>query len=73
MKRTAYYPLTDYFIITTMENWGSYYENQRNIINSWYKRYLQNRSMAKTSENVQIVPGDGELLEENQSLFFVHR
>ncbi len=37
----------DYFIITTMENWGSYYENQRNIINSWYKRYLQNRFNGK--------------------------
>lgn len=31
----------DYFICTQKENWGSYLENNKNLINSWYKRYIE--------------------------------
>ncbi|NLY43509.1 MAG: arginase [Clostridiaceae bacterium] len=31
----------DYFIYTQKENWGSYIENTNNMLNLWYKRYIQ--------------------------------
>jgi len=33
----------DYFIFTQKENWGSYIENNRNLIDLWYKRYIQEK------------------------------
>jgi len=37
----------DYFIHTQSENWGSYSENTNNIINLWYKRYIQAKTYGK--------------------------
>ncbi|SHK73811.1 hypothetical protein SAMN02745163_04377 [Clostridium cavendishii DSM 21758] len=37
----------DYFIYTKKENWGSYIESNRNIINLWYKRYFQFKEQGK--------------------------
>lgn len=37
----------DYFIYTESENWGSFIENERNIINLWYKRYIQSKMQGK--------------------------
>ena len=37
----------DYFIYTQKENWGSYIENNKNIINLWYKRYIQSKAKGK--------------------------
>jgi len=34
----------DYFIYTHKENWGSYIENTNNVVNLWYKRYIQAKS-----------------------------
>ena len=33
----------DYFIYTKKDNWGSYIENSRSLIDLWYKRYIQAR------------------------------
>ncbi|NEU05901.1 arginase [Clostridium senegalense] len=40
----------DYFVYTQKENWGSYIENNRNVINLWYKRYIQCRNRGKSIE-----------------------
>lgn len=40
----------DYFIDTQKENWGSYLESNRNIINLWYKRYIQWNEKGKNIE-----------------------
>lgn len=40
----------DYFIHTGKENWGSYLENKRSLIDLWYKRYIQERAMGKDIE-----------------------
>lgn len=37
----------DYFIYTTKENWGSYIENSRSLIDLWYKRYFQEKAFGK--------------------------
>lgn len=37
----------DYFIHIQKENWGSYIENTKNVINLWYKRYIQAKSRGK--------------------------
>jgi len=37
----------DYFIYTQKENWGSYIENTKNVINLWYKRYIQAKARGK--------------------------
>lgn len=37
----------DYFIHTQKENWGSYIENSKNVINLWYKRYIQAKALGK--------------------------
>jgi len=34
----------DYFIYTKKDNWGSYIENNRSLIDLWYKRYIQART-----------------------------
>lgn len=35
----------DYFIYTKKENWGSYLENNRSLIDLWYKRYIQEKAL----------------------------
>lgn len=40
----------DYFIDTQKENWGSYIENNKNIVNLWYKRYIQWNERGKNIE-----------------------
>jgi hypothetical protein len=40
----------DYFIDTQKENWGSYIESNKNIINLWYKRYIQWNEKGKNIE-----------------------
>jgi len=37
----------DYFIYTKKENWGSYIENKKNVVNLWYKRYIQAKAQGK--------------------------
>lgn len=37
----------DYFIYTQKQNWGSYMENNKNLINLWYKRYIQSKARGK--------------------------
>lgn len=46
----------DYFIRTKEENWGSYLENNKNIINLWYKRYLQFKSRGKDIQKAFQLP-----------------
>ncbi|MEG6616731.1 arginase [Peptococcaceae bacterium 1198_IL3148] len=41
----------DYFIYTAKENWGSYLENNKNIISLWYKRYLQAKNRGQNLQN----------------------
>jgi len=37
----------DYFIYTKKENWGSYIENSRSLVDLWYKRYIQEKALGK--------------------------
>lgn len=37
----------DYFIYSQKENGGSYLENNKSTINSWYKRYIQSKVRGK--------------------------
>lgn len=37
----------DYFIYTKKDNWGSYIENNRSLIDLWYKRYIQEKVWGK--------------------------
>ncbi|MBZ2174279.1 hypothetical protein K8M07_03355 [Schnuerera sp. xch1] len=37
----------DYFVSTKSENFGSYIENKRTIIDLWYKRYIQSKTYGK--------------------------
>lgn len=37
----------DYFICTKKENWGSYIENSKSLIDLWYKRYIQAKVLGK--------------------------
>lgn len=37
----------DYFIYTQKENWGSFMENRKNVIDLWYKRYIQSRTSGR--------------------------
>lgn len=34
----------DYFIYTQKGNWGSFMENRKNVIDLWYKRYIQSKT-----------------------------
>lgn len=37
----------DYFIHTKKENWGSYIENKRSLVDLWYKRYVQEKTFGR--------------------------
>ncbi len=37
----------DYFIYTKEYNWGSYTENNRSLVDLWYKRYIQQKAWGK--------------------------
>lgn len=37
----------DYFINIKKDNWGSYIENTKNVINLWYKRYIQAKALGR--------------------------
>jgi hypothetical protein len=37
----------DYFIYTKEFNWGSYTENNRSLVDLWYKRYIQEKAWGK--------------------------
>jgi len=37
----------DYFIDTEKDNWGSYLENSRSLVDLWYKRYIQAKVRGK--------------------------
>jgi len=41
----------DYFIFTKKDNWGSFLENNRSLIDLWYKRYIQGLARG---ENIQL-------------------
>jgi hypothetical protein len=48
----------DYFIHTRKDNWGSYTENTKNIINLWYKRYIQAKEWGNDIQKLfQLSPG----------------
>jgi hypothetical protein len=60
----------DYFIITAKENWGSFAENQKNIINMWYKRYLQNRARGKDIRKMFRLSRETENFWNNIKAYF---
>jgi hypothetical protein len=37
----------DYFIYTQGENWGSFAENNKNLVSLWYKRYIEMKARGK--------------------------
>lgn len=37
----------DYFVYTQKENWGSYIENTKNVVNLWYKRYFKAKAQGR--------------------------
>lgn len=59
----------DYFIHTQKENWGSYIENTKNVINLWYKRYIQAKALGKDiQKSFQLsseIDGFWEKIKEN--------
>lgn len=44
----------DYFVYTK-ENWGSYTENKKSLIDFWYKRYLNARFRGLTSSKISAL------------------
>lgn len=48
----------DYFIYTGNECCGSYIENNKNIINLWYKRYIQNKINGKNIKKSFILSNE---------------
>jgi hypothetical protein len=40
----------DYFIYTKKENWGSYLENNKNVVSLWYKRFYQFKMQGRNLE-----------------------
>lgn len=42
----------DYFIYTKKDNWGSYIENKKSLIDLWYKRYIQEKEWGKNIQNL---------------------
>ena len=48
----------DYFIYSEYESWGSLTENDRNLIDLWYKRYLQEKSRGKDIGKSFYLSGD---------------
>lgn len=47
----------DYFFYTKSENWGSYSESKRSLIDLWYKRYLQEKAMGRDiRESYKLAP-----------------
>lgn len=60
----------DYFIYTQKENWGSYIENNKNIINLWYKRYIQSEAKGKNiKKDFQLSLNVDEFWEEIKKYF----
>ncbi len=41
----------DYFIYTNEHNWGSYTENNRSLVDLWYKRYIQEKAWGRDIQN----------------------
>jgi len=37
----------DYFVYTNKENWGSYIENKKSIIDLWYKRFIEEKALGR--------------------------
>jgi len=47
MKRCLLSIDWDYFIYTKKDNWGSYIENNKSLVDLWYKRYIQEKISGK--------------------------
>jgi len=48
----------DYFIDTDKENWGSYLESGRSLLDLWYKRYLEAQAAGRDlTESFRLSPG----------------
>ncbi len=37
----------DYFVYTNKNNWGSYLESKRSLLDLWYKRFIQEKAMGR--------------------------
>ena len=60
----------DYFIRTPKENWGSYAENASNVMNLWYKRYIQAKARGKDiQKSFQLSQGVNGFWEKIRSHF----
>ncbi|HHY81278.1 MAG TPA: arginase [Clostridiales bacterium] len=47
----------DYFIYTKNDNWGSYIENKRSLVDLWYKRYIQEKALGRDiKESYKLSP-----------------
>ena len=55
----------DYFISTQKESWGSYIENTENVINLWYKRYIQSKIRGKDIQKAFHLSSDVDTFWEN--------
>jgi hypothetical protein len=47
----------DYFVYTR-DNWGSYIENNRSLIDSWYKRYIQAKARSEDIREYFLLSGE---------------
>lgn len=54
----------DYFICMQKENWGSYLENSKNMINQWYKRYIQSRTRGQDIHKTYMLSSETETFWE---------
>ncbi len=47
----------DYYIYTKKENWGSFIENNRSLVDLWYKRYIQEKALGRDiKESYRLSP-----------------
>ena len=47
----------DYFIYIKKDNWGSYLENDRSLVDLWYKRYIQEKLQGRDiQKSFQLSP-----------------
>ena len=60
----------DYFIQIQKENWGSYIENKKNLMDLWYKRFLQAKAQGRNIQNSYRLSSGVDIFWEKIRRFF---
>lgn len=61
----------DYFIYTQKENWGSFLENTRSLIDLWYKRYIQEKMKGRDIQESYKLSSELDIFWERIKEHFV--